>query len=70
MWSLYWRDRHLEFHVYDRTQPTKAVQTPAYLPCRGQRPDLLGIARIAQNPLPQAYATPWSTSPARRCAQR
>ncbi len=26
LWSLYWRDRNLEFHVYDRKRPTKNVQ--------------------------------------------
>ncbi|MGI8433448.1 MAG: DUF3024 domain-containing protein [Nocardioidaceae bacterium] len=26
LWSLYWRDRNLKFHVYDRKRPTKSVQ--------------------------------------------
>lgn len=26
-WSLYWRDRHLRFHLYPRTDPTAQVQT-------------------------------------------
>lgn len=25
-WSLYWRDRNLKFHTYDRAQPTPHVQ--------------------------------------------
>lgn len=25
-WSLYWRDRNLRFHVYDRVAPTPQVQ--------------------------------------------
>lgn len=25
-WSLYWRDRNLKFHVYDRVDPTPQVQ--------------------------------------------
>jgi len=25
-WSLYWRDRNLKFHTYDRTRPTANVQ--------------------------------------------
>lgn len=31
-WSLYWRDRHLRFHVYDRVQPPSLstwVEAPA-----------------------------------------
>ncbi len=26
LWTLYWRDRNLKFHVYDRKRPSKAVQ--------------------------------------------
>jgi hypothetical protein len=26
LWSLYWRDRDLKFHEYDRKRPTKNVQ--------------------------------------------
>jgi hypothetical protein len=26
LWSLYWRDRNLKFHEYDRKRPTKNVQ--------------------------------------------
>src|SRR6266567_8034192 len=26
-WSLYWRDRNLKFHIYDRVAPTPKVQT-------------------------------------------
>lgn len=26
LWSLYWRDRNLKFHAYDRKRPTKNVQ--------------------------------------------
>lgn len=26
LWSLYWRDRHLRFHQYDRVPPTRQVQ--------------------------------------------
>jgi hypothetical protein len=26
MWTLYWRDRNLEFHEYDRLEPTEDVQ--------------------------------------------
>ena len=25
-WTLYWRDRHLRFHRYDRTPPSRQVQ--------------------------------------------
>ena len=25
-WTLYWRDRHLQFHRYDRTPPSLQVQ--------------------------------------------
>jgi hypothetical protein len=25
-WSLYWRDRHSKFHVYDQTPPTPSIQ--------------------------------------------
>ncbi|MBA2478219.1 MAG: DUF3024 domain-containing protein [Sporichthyaceae bacterium] len=25
-WSIYWRDRNLKFHEYDRRRPTKNVQ--------------------------------------------
>lgn len=25
-WSLYWRDRNLKFHLYDRVPPTAAIQ--------------------------------------------
>lgn len=25
-WELYWRDRNLKFHLYDRTPPTPTVQ--------------------------------------------
>lgn len=25
-WSLYWRDRHSKFHVYDQTPPTRSIQ--------------------------------------------
>lgn len=24
-WSLYWRDRHLRFHLYDRTTPSARI---------------------------------------------
>jgi len=29
MWtgSLYWRDRHSKFHLYDRVAPTPTIQT-------------------------------------------
>lgn len=26
-WSLYWRDRHSKFHLYDRVLPTASIQT-------------------------------------------
>ena len=26
LWSIYWRDRNLKFHQYDRKRPTKNVQ--------------------------------------------
>jgi hypothetical protein len=26
-WAIYWRDRHLKFHQYERKRPTKNVQT-------------------------------------------
>ncbi len=25
-WSLYWRDRNLKFHLYDRVPPTPTIQ--------------------------------------------
>jgi hypothetical protein len=25
-WSLYWRDRHEKFHLYDRVAPTRSIQ--------------------------------------------
>jgi hypothetical protein len=25
-WSLYWRDRHLQFHLYDRVKPTRNIR--------------------------------------------
>lgn len=25
-WSLYWRDRHEKFHLYDRVGPTPTIQ--------------------------------------------
>jgi hypothetical protein len=25
-WSLYWRDRHEKFHLYDRVAPTSSIQ--------------------------------------------
>ena len=26
-WTIYWRDRNLKFHIYDRKRPTKNVQS-------------------------------------------
>ena len=26
LWSLYWRDRHLRFHVYDRLAPSARIE--------------------------------------------
>jgi hypothetical protein len=26
-WSLYWRDRHEKFHLYDEAAPTPSIQT-------------------------------------------
>ena len=26
-WSLYWRDRHEKFHLYDQVPPTPTIQT-------------------------------------------
>ena len=26
MWAIYWRDRHLKFHEYNRKRPTKNLQ--------------------------------------------
>ena len=26
-WTIYWRDRNLKFHKYDRKRPTKTVQS-------------------------------------------
>ncbi len=26
LWSLYWRDRNLHFHVYDRARPTSSIE--------------------------------------------
>ena len=27
LWSLYWRDRNLKFHIYEGKDPTKSVQS-------------------------------------------
>jgi hypothetical protein len=26
LWSLYWRDRHLRFHLYDRLGPSPRIE--------------------------------------------
>lgn len=26
LWSLYWRDRHLKFHIYDRVPPSASIE--------------------------------------------
>lgn len=28
LWTLYWRDRNLRFHVYDRVAPTASITEP------------------------------------------
>lgn len=41
-WAIYWRDRNLKFHEYERKRPTENPPD-APRPHRGQRrPDLLG----------------------------
>jgi Protein of unknown function (DUF3024) len=36
LWTLYWRDRHLRYHRYDRLQPSPLVQDLLdYLDTRG-----------------------------------
>lgn len=49
LWTLYWQDRHLAFHLYDLIAPSHSVEPPARRLGRRSELHLLGLTLKLQS---------------------